>query len=322
MSRTYYIFSSGRLKREHNTLCLENEAGRRVIPVEDVEQIYFFGETEFNSRLLDFLAHKGITAHVFNHFGYYTGSFIPRASLLSGFLLVRQVEHYLCPDKRLVLARSFVEGSIHNIRRNLEKRGLEEVCMALDNYRHALKKASSIEEVMSTEAHARKQYYSAWEKITGWEFGERTRQPPQNALNALISFGNAMTYTTVLKEIYKTALNPTISYLHEPSERRFSLALDIAEVFKPVLVDKLIFRLINQKQLTLDHFNQDLNATYLSEEGRKIFVREFEAQVESTILHRVLRRKVKYKSLIRLDLYKLIKHLLGEETFTPMKVWW
>ncbi|NPV53475.1 MAG: type I-B CRISPR-associated endonuclease Cas1 [Firmicutes bacterium] len=322
MGRTYYVFSSGRLKREQNTLSLETEDGRRMIPIEDVEQLYLFGETDFNSRLLDFLAQKEVTVHIFNHFGYYVGSFIPRESQLSGFLIVKQVEHYLNLGKRLILARCLVEGAIHNIRRNLEKRNLDETCTGLDEYRSSLKEVKTIEEVMSIEAHARKLYYSVWEGITGWEFNERSKQPPGNALNALISFGNAMTYTSVLREIYRTALNPTISYLHEPSEKRYSLALDIAEIFKPVLVDRLIFRIINLGKLTTEHFNQELNATYLSDEGRKIFVREFEEQAESTVLHRALGRKVKYRSLIRLDLYKLIKHLIGEETFTPTKVWW
>jgi CRISPR-associated protein Cas1 len=160
------------------------------------------------------------------------------------------------------------------------------------------------------------------EEITGWDFEGRSKRPPGNALNALISFGNAMTYTAVLKEIHRTALNPTISYLHEPSERRYSLALDVAEIFKPVFVDRLIFKLINLNILQEKHFDNNTNSSYLSVEGRKIFVKEFEDFIEKTILHRKLKRNIRYKNLMRLDLYKLIKHLLGEGTYSPMKVWW
>jgi len=322
VSRTYYIFSPGRLRRKDQTLALETTEERRVIPVEDVDHIYCFSEVDLNTRLLEFLGQKQICVHFFNHFGYYTGSFVPRDALLSGFLVVKQVEHYLDEDKRLVLARILVDGAIHNIRRNLEKREYEESCRRLDNYRKVLDAASSTEEVMSIEAHVRKVYYSNWADITGWDFEGRTKRPPSNALNALISFGNALTYTTVLKEIHRTALNPTISYLHEPSERRYSLALDIAEIFKPVFVDRLIFRLINLNMLQEKHFDTNTNSAYLTEEGRRLFVKEFEGFIEKTILHRNLKRNIRYKSLIRLDLYKLIKHLLGEEVFTPMKVWW
>ncbi|MGB9791247.1 MAG: type I-B CRISPR-associated endonuclease Cas1b [Thermacetogeniaceae bacterium] len=322
MNRTYYLFSSGCLRRKDNTLAFETADSRRYLPVEDIDHIYCFGELDLNSKLLDFLGQHGISIHFFDYYGNYTGTFLPRESLNSGVLLVRQVEHYLDAEKRLVLARCFVEGAIHNIRRNLEKRCEDEACQRLDEFREAAKEAGEIGELMSVEAHVRKLYYSKWEEITGWEFGERSKRPPANALNALISFGNSMLYTTVLKEIRRTALSPVISYLHEPSERRYSLALDVSEIFKPILVDRLIFRLINQGTLNEGHFDQNLNCCYLKESGRKIFVQEFEQLLENTIIHRKLRRKVKYKSLIRLDLYKLIKHLLGEDSFSPMKVWW
>jgi CRISPR-associated protein Cas1 len=322
MSRTYYIFSPGRLKRKDNTLALEKDDERKIIPVEDIDHIYCFTEMDLNTKLLEFLSKNQVSVHFFNYYGHYSGSFIPRESLLSGYLIVKQVEHYLDSDKRMELARMIVDAAIHNIRRNLEKRDYSEICKKLDDYREIAGNTNTIEELMSVEAHARKAYYLTWENITGWEFGQRSKQPPQNALNALLSFGNAMTYTTVLKEIHRTALSPTISFLHEPSERRYSLSLDIAEIFKPILVDRLVFRLTNLNMLTDKHFDRNLNSTYLTEEGRKIFLQEFEAVLENTILHRKLKRNVRYKSLIRLDLYKLVKHLLGEEEFTPMKVWW
>lgn len=322
MPRTYYVFSPGRFKRMDNTLALETATDRRIIPVEDVDHIYCFSELDLNSKFLDFLGQKKICVHFFNYYGHYSGSFIPREALLSGFLLVKQVEHYQDEKKRLLLARTLIEGAMHNIHRNLEKREFEETCFKLDVIRKSLRDAATIEELMSLEAHSRKAYYSHWEEITGWDFEARSKRPPGNALNALISFGNAMVYTMVLKEIYRTALNPTISYLHEPSERRYSLALDIAEIFKPVFVDRLIFRLINLNVLQARHFDRNANSAYLTEEGRRIFVKEFEDSVEKTILHRNLKRNIKYKNLVRLDLYKLIKHLLGEEQFTPMKVWW
>ncbi|MGI6549077.1 MAG: type I-B CRISPR-associated endonuclease Cas1b [Syntrophomonadales bacterium] len=317
------MFSPGQLRRKDNTLALESDDGRKIIPIEDVDHIYCFAPLNLNSKLLEFLGQKQVCLHLFGYYGQYSGSFIPREAQLSGFLVVKQVEHYLDPDKRIKLAQIFVQGAIHNIRRNLEKREeYEDTCSRIDNLRKVLKDSTTIEEVMSVEAHVRKAYYAEWSNITGWEFDKRSMRPPQNALNALISFGNSLTYTTVLKEIHRTALNPTISYLHEPSERRYSLALDIAEVFKPVFVDRLIFRLINVKKLKPQHFDAKVDYTYLTEEGRKIFVSEFEEQMETTLLHRNLKRNVRYKNLIRLDLYKLVKHLLGETTYSPMKVWW
>ena len=82
------------------------------------------------------------------------------------------------------------------------------------------------------------------------EFDKRVMHPPDNMINSLISFVNSLVYTRTLSEIYHTQLNPTISYLHEPGIRRYSLCLDISEVFKPLIGDRLIFSLLNRKQIT------------------------------------------------------------------------
>jgi CRISPR-associated protein Cas1 len=128
-------------------------------------------------------------------------------------------------------------------------------------------------------------------------------------VNALISFGNSLLYSTVLSEIYHTQLNPTISYLHEPFERRYSLALDLSEIFKPILVDRLIFYLVNKRMLKEEDFEKDINYCLLNEKGRKIFLKEYDERLKKIIKHRELNRKVSYRRLIRLEAYKLMKQL-------------
>ncbi|NPA40535.1 MAG: type I-B CRISPR-associated endonuclease Cas1, partial [Thermodesulfobacteria bacterium] len=235
--RTFYIFSSGKLSRKENTLCFQTQEGKRFIPITQVEQIYLFGETTFNTRLINFLSQNNVLIHFFNYYGFYSGTFYPRETNISGTVIVKQVEHYLNPEERLYLAKEFIGSAIHNISRLLEKKEFKNESVAIKNCREEVKKASSINEVMLIEAKARRIYYSTFEKITDWEFKERAFRPPENPLNALISFGNSMLYTTILKEIYHTQLHPAVSFLHEPFERRFSLALDISEIFKPIIVD-------------------------------------------------------------------------------------
>ena len=88
-----------------------------------------------------------------------------------------------------------------------------------------LNKAQDASEIMGIEGNIRKVYYSAWSKIINQQidFEKRVKRPPDNMINTLISFINTLSYTTCLSEIYKTQLNPTISYLHSPGDRRFSL---------------------------------------------------------------------------------------------------
>jgi CRISPR-associated protein Cas1 len=134
-------------------------------------------------------------------------------------------------------------------------------------------------------------------------------------INCLISFGNSLLYGTVLTEIYHTQMNPTISYLHEPGERRYSLALDLSEVFKPVIVDKVIFNLVNNRIIKQEHFHEELKGCYLTDYGRRVFLNEYDEKLRATIKHPKLGRSVSYQRLIRLECYKIVKHLLGEAEF-------
>jgi CRISPR-associated protein Cas1 len=98
--------------------------------------------------------------------------------------------------------------------------------------------------------------------------------------------------------------------------------LDLAEIFKPLLIDPLVFSLVNNRRIQEKHF-EDLNGmVYLSEEGRKIFLAAFDEKMKTSFKHRKLGRNVTYRYLIRLEAYKLIKHVIGDEPYKPFKAWW
>ena len=146
--------------------------------------------------------------------------------------------------------------------------------------------------------------------------------PPDNMINSLISFVNSLIYSKTLTEIYHTQLNPTISYLHEPGSRRYSLCLDLSEIFKPLIGDRLIFSLLNKNQITENSFTRELNFLHLKKEASQLIVNELEKKLQATIMHKDLHRKVSYQYLIRLEEYKLIKHLIGEKEYEGFKMWW
>ena len=169
---------------------------------------------------------------------------------------------------------------------------------------------------MGYEGTIRDIYYTAFNIILELKtpLERRVRRPPDNPINAAISFGNSLMYPACLTEIYRTQLNPTISFLHEPGDRRFSLSLDLAEIFKPLIIDRIIFRLFNRGQLNESkHFETKVGECYLNEKGRKTFIAAFDEQLKQTVSHRKLKRHVSYQRLIRLECYKLIKHLVGME---------
>ncbi len=393
--KNYYVLSNGRVKREANTLYIENEAGQRnPIPVEDVTSLYLYGEVDLNTKLLNFLSQKRIPLHVFNYYGFYAGSYYPREYLNAGFLLTHQVRHYHDPDMRMTLARELVRAASHSIRRNIayysRRRGpaeldqepkgevgidsdvssaipTDEVAeMAVDTaLAQSLTEGSgdtdedddpltanvsfaedaaplatlltviegltaliddqpNINALLGIEGKMRERYYQAWRHILigDWAFDRRVRRPPDNEVNALISFGNGYLYTTCLSEIYRTQLTPTISYLHEPGARRFSLALDLSEIFKPLIVDRAIFRLLNTGQLKPEHFDRSMDGCFLTDSGKRLFLGAIEERLRTTIKHRRLGRSVTYRHLIRLECYKLVRHLTDLEPYRAFRAWW
>lgn len=244
-------------------------------------------------------------------------------------MLIAQTDAYRNKKHRLKLAAALVEGASFNILKNLKyyaARGkavqgqIEQITALREN----IAGVRSVSELMGTEGNCRQIYYSAYEKIVeGYAWEGRRKRPPQNELNALVSFGNAMCYSLCLDAIYNSQLNPTVSFLHEPGYRRFSLALDVSEIFKPILVDRLIFRLCNRRELRPEHFDFIDDACFLSERGRKVYVKAWEERLQQTIQHRKLKRPVSYRHLVRLECYKIAKHLIGmEEEYNPFKIWW
>lgn len=150
---------------------------------------------------------------------------------------------------------------------------------------------------------------------------KRVKRPPDNPINALISFGNTLLYAKTISAIYRTHLDQRISFLHEPSEGRFSLSLDMCEVFKPVIVYRTIFDLVNRKQLKVEkHFDKRVNYCLLNEDGRKIFIEAFEKRMETAFQHPKLKRKVTYRTAIKLDCYKLIKFIWEDKEFRPFSL--
>lgn len=319
--KNYYILSEGILKRKENTIYFVNEKGKKPIPINKVYSIYAYGQITFSSQVMSLLSKNGVPIHFFNYYGFYSGSYYPRETLLSGDLLVKQADYYLNIQKRLELAKLFVEGAANNILKVLAYYKIE------NNIKETLSELNStnkITEIMNIEGRIRSEYYSKFDEILPDDFKMegRSRQPPKNMINSLISFGNSMMYSTVLTELYNTQLNPTISYLHEPSERRFSLSLDLSEIFKPIFVDRLIFYMVNKRMLSKKDFNEDLNCCLLNDKGRNKFIKEYNKRLEKTIKHKKLKKNVSYQRLIRLEAHKLKKHILGIEKYDPFVSWW
>lgn len=322
---TKYLMSKGTLERKDNSINFKNEKGNNYIPIENVDEIYCLNEVSFNTKLIDFLSKNGIILHLFNHYEGYSGTFYPRDKYVSGKLTIEQVKAY--ETKREKIAKAIVAGIALNIHEVLYHYYRHD-CIELKPYLDYLKKdvekeleeATSINEIMLVEAKIWNLFYEQFKYFLREDFvmNKRVKRPPDNPINALISFGNTILYTKTISQIYQTHLNQTISFLHSPGESRFSLSLDLSEVFKPVIVYKTIFDCVNNRKLNVEkHFDKKLNFCLLNDEGKKIFIKALETRFSQTYANSKLKRKVSLLTAIKYDAYKLIKEILENVDFVP-----
>jgi len=326
----HHVFADGELSRKEGTLRIDTLEGEtKYLPVESVDSLYLHGQIDFNTRALGLLNDRGVPLHIFGWNDYYRGSYLPKREQVSGNTVVDQVRAYDDFDRRLMIARDIISASIHNMRTNLvyyngRDHNFSSAVERLEDQKGRVDETDDINELRGVEATARKCYYRCFDSILRdpFELTKREYNPPTNEANALISFLNSMVYTTCVSAIRKTALDPTVGYVHEPSERRFTLSLDVADIFKPILADRVLFRLVNRQQINLDDFEDDLEGCLLSEDGRLTVLEAYEETLDRTVEHPRLERHVSYKTLVQTDVYSLKKHILTGEPYRPTERWW
>ncbi len=322
MKNNFYITQRGIVYRKGNTIYFQNSEGKRILPINSINAIYCMDRVTIKSGAAYYLMKNRIPVHFFNSFGYYQGSLYPREFLISGKIKVLQVKAYLDNNERMYISKEIVKAIRHNIISFLRKYNKEDKVIGISG--SVIDKSKNINELLSWEGKLWDSFYSSYDDILKWnkKFEKRTIRPPKNELNAMISFGNSLLYAVTLTEIYNTYLDPSISFLHEPGERRFSLSLDLSEIFKPLIVSSTITYLVNKRILKSSHFEERLNGIFLTASGKRAFLTLFENKLKTTIKHRTLHRKVSYRRLIRLECYKLIKHLIKDKKYKAFRIWW
>ena len=220
-----------------------------------------------------------------------------------------------------------IGSNIYEVLYHYYKHNKREVKQTVDwikkEFNPSVEKADGIKQLLALEGDIWMRFYNDFQYFLPADFimNKRVKRPPDNPINALVSFGNTLLYTKTISAIFRTHLDQRISYLHEPSEGRFSLSLDISEAFKPVIVYRTIFDLVNNRKLQVEkHFDRKVNYCILNEEGRKIFIEAFEGRLESVFQHPKLKRKVSYRTALKLDCYKLIKYIVEDKEFVPFSL--
>ncbi|MBQ8749178.1 MAG: type I-B CRISPR-associated endonuclease Cas1 [Clostridia bacterium] len=328
MKNNFYLLQHGELIKKDNSIEFISKDNQKTnIPLLQVDAIYTFATVSISSECLKLLSNNGIVVHYFDYYENYIGTFYPKIiKTLNGDLLVKQVHTFCDIDKRLEVSKETIKASFKNMHRLIGYYSKRKSVNCDDFELHyvasmeKIVKANSINDIMILEANLHKIYYNYWNKFLNFDYGfhKREKKDAKDIINALLSFLNSLLYSLIVSEIYKTGLNPTISYLHEPSQSRFSLSFDIAEIFRPILVERLIFNLLN-KNIIQD--NDFINYRFTESAIKKILY-HWDNKINETIYHRKLKRNISYRYLIREELYKLVRYVKGECAYKGFVMWW
>lgn len=323
VGRTYWLTEPCRIRREDNSVRVERQDGSPVrIPITDIRDLVVFDHVDVNTSALSLLSRSGVTLHVLDHYGNHAGHFSPAESMASAAVVRRQVEITADEEQRLAIGRSLVLASAQNLRWSLDTDLLDP---ALDSLNAALPGCGSSEAIMGEEGNFRR---TAWavldQRLPPWlRLNGRTRRPPTNAGNAFISYLNSIVYARVLTALRSTPLHPAIGFLHADTDRRRNtLALDLAEPFKPLFAERLLRRTAHQKHLKQNDFETDVGRASLSKDGRKKIAALVREELATTVYHRSLKRKVSYKELIHLEALKIVRLCLEGQPYKPFRPWW
>ncbi|WP_433338872.1 type I-B CRISPR-associated endonuclease Cas1b [Spirillospora sp. CA-294931] len=311
------------MRREDNSIRVERPDNTPVrIPITDIRDLIAFDHLDLNTSAISLLSRHGVIVHVLDHYGNYSGAVTPAEDMSSALVLRKQVELTAEPLQRLAIARTLVNAAAANVSWALDT---DLLAPALARLNEQLPHCQNTDELMGAEGNFRRTAWGVldsllppWLRLDG-----RTRRPPANAGNAFISYINSIVYSRVLTALRCTPLHPALGFLHADTDRRRNtLALDLAEPFKPLFAERLLRRAAAQKTLSPTDFETDVNQASLSRAGRKKVAELIRSELATTVHHRSLKRKVSYEELIHLETLKIVRLCLEETPYKAFRPWW
>lgn len=318
------ITKNGNLLRIDNSFVFEKESGGKIkIPINKINIINIYSHVNLTSDLFQFLNKYNIAINFFQPFtGNYFGTFLYKDIKMSSTISIKQLNAY--QYNRVYYIKRFYIGMINNMifvlkkyqkNNNYGEKITEIIKDIRNNLRKIEKETFDFSNYMLFEAGIWQEFYKSLNLILNKEFNfeKRTKRPPENRVNSLISFINMKLYAQIFNTLKITQLDYRIGFVHELQGNRFSLALDIADIFKPYLSIYFIIYIINNKKiLNSDFENRKFN---LSEEGLLKLNKEFYKFMNETVYMNNLKRHVSKNQLIKIECYKLVKHFLTNNDY-------
>lgn len=300
----------------------------REIPVNSVDEVVCATSVQWSSAALQLLFTEGIPLGFITQTGRFAGG-LQSAANKNSLLRTRQFE-FRSSGRRWELARLFSLGKLQNMRvlmlrhdRDLGKGAGDTAHARIGDAIRKLKRARERDEILGLEGMGSREYF---QRFANWveppfSFAGRVRRPASDPVNAMLSYGYSLLTNAVLASIQLVGLDPFVGFLHESVYGRPALVLDIMEEFRPIVVDSVVLRAVNQHVLDIGDFERRGSGVWMSDAGRRAFCRLFDNRMKEELRHPLFGYTLTYRRLIELQVRFLAKVLTGEiEEYAPLKV--
>lgn len=328
---TLFLTTSGNyISRDHLTLRIEFEKELKLaIPIHHIESICSFGNNTFSPQALQLCWENGVAVNCFSENGYFFGRWegVPNTSVS-----LRRTQYRRADDTAFctLLGKCFVKGKIINCRQNLmrsaREKDAENEINELKNRAEELsvvlrwleREADNLDAVRGFEGQAANIYFGAFnlhlrQQCEDFHFTRRSRRPPLDFANCLISYLYALVRHDAIAALTATGLDPFVGYLHAERPNRPALALDLMEEFRPIMADRLAFTLINRRQIDArDFIKREGGAVEITSEGRRKIITAYQTRKQDTLTHPLLQQEFRYGQLYLVQARILARYLRGD----------
>lgn len=329
LNTLYVTTPDAYLSRDGENVVLEiNGEERFRVPVHNLEGIVCFNYTGASPALLGLCCERGVSICFLTP----SGRFLARVTgRVTGNVLLRRKQYRLAdtPEYACSLASSFVSGKILNSRNVLlrftrdhrDKPGVTAVAQAADrllSFWEKLGDCNDLDAVRGLEGDAAREYLDVFDHLIttsdpAFRFCGRSRRPPLDAVNALLSFFYSILSYECASALETVGLDPQVGFLHRDRPGRLSLALDLMEELRPYLVDRFVLTLINNGQVSSRGFlTKESGAVIMDDETRKLVLAEWQKRKQEQITHPFLEEKIKVGLIPYAQALLLARYLRGD----------
>ena len=325
----YITTKDVKISKKYNRIIIKKDEGTiKEIPLIKVKKIVLFGRVNLTHPVIAHLLKNNIEIVYMSYYGKYEGTLVPSQNK-NGLLRKKQIMLSEDDDQCTYLARKFIQGKIDNMRHLLMRRNrkvksgtISKTIQTLKQLKRKLEQGDNLEVIRGQEGYATRLYFQRFNELLpdNMTFEKRTKRPPTDPVNSLLSLGYSLLTKDLESHCRLIGFDPYIGYLHKDKYGKPSLALDLMEEFRPLIIDQLVLYVLNSGIITIDDFkgNEGLR---LKKKAFKKFLSQYEQRKKTEFTHPLFEYKISYQRAFEVQARILAKYLTGEiDEYYPLEV--